>query len=341
VAEIRRAALRAADLTRQLLAYGRRQVLAPKVLDLNAVVANLEPMLRRLLGEDLELVADLDDNLGAVRADPSQLEQVILNLVVNARDAMPRGGRLTVATAGIELDPAALREHPGAAPGAYVALDVRDTGTGISPEVRAHLFEPFFTTKAIGKGTGLGLATVYGIVKQSGGFISVTTELGHGTTFRVHLPQVAGQPPAVSPAADDRVKAPDASGTETILIAEDEEAVRRLSRRALERQGYTVLAAPNALEALHAAESHAGAIHLLVTDVVMPGMNGPDLARDLTRLRPDVRVLFMSGYAGEAKVQPFLAKPFLPETLVKRVREVLDGVPLGAPGHTPVPSRPA
>ncbi|MGH7700016.1 MAG: PAS domain-containing protein, partial [Gemmatimonadales bacterium] len=328
VAEIRKAALRAADLTRQLLAYSRRQVLAPKVLDLNAVVSGLEPMLRRVLGEDVEFATALAPGLGAVRADPGQVEQVLLNLVVNARDAMPEGGRLTLATASVTLDALSGLEHVGAAPGPYVAVAVSDTGTGMPSDVRAHLFEPFFTTKEVGKGTGLGLATVYGIVKQSGGFVTVTTELGRGSTFRVHLPEVEAEPvPDTHPAEPARLR-----GTETVLLAEDEDAVRHLSQRALEREGYTVLAAANASEALTCVEGHDGAIHLLVTDVVMPGMGGRELARRLMGARPDLRVLYISGYPGEAVVQrgavapgaAFLQKPFMPEELVKRVREVLD-----------------
>ncbi|HXF96089.1 MAG TPA: PAS domain S-box protein [Gemmatimonadales bacterium] len=336
VNEIRKAALRAADLTRQLLAYGRRQMLAPKVLDLNAVVSGLDSMLRRVLGEDVELVTTLAPGLWAVRADPGQVEQVILNLVVNARDAMPDGGCLTIATANVELDPPTALDHPGAAPGTYAALEVRDTGTGMPPEIRAHLFEPFFTTKEVGKGTGLGLATVYGIVKQSGGFIAVTTEVGRGTSFRIHLPRVesaipreSAPAPTLAPAA---ASAP-ARGTETVLLAEDEDAVRHLAQRALEREGYTVLAAPDAAGALQAAEGRQAPIHLLVTDVVMPGMGGRELAQRLLAQRPGLRVLYISGYPGDAVVRrgaispdaAFLQKPFMPEELVRKVREMLDG----------------
>jgi PAS domain S-box-containing protein len=347
VREIKKAALRAADLTRQLLAYSRRQVLAPKVLDLNAAVSGLDAMLRRVVGEDVELAATLAPGVGRVRADPSQIEQVILNLVVNARDAMPAGGRLTLATSNVEFDATAALDHAGAVPGRYVTLEVADTGTGIPPEVRAHLFEPFFTTKDVGKGTGLGLATVYGIVKQSSGFISVTTDVGRGTSFRIHLPRVEAEPPAMEP----RVAEPGPlSGTETVLVAEDEAAVRQLSQRALEREGYTVLTAADGREALSRVARHEGTIHLLVTDVVMPGMGGRELARRLRRLRPAIRVLFMSGYPGEAVAQPggiapgapFLQKPFMPEELVRKAREVLDGpatpAPDGGDPHSPTAS---
>jgi PAS domain S-box-containing protein len=332
VSEIRRAGLRAADLTRQLLAYSRRQVLAPKVLSLNGVVRGLELMLRRLLGEDVELVTSLAPDLGAVRADPGQVEQVILNLAVNARDAMPHGGQLTLATARVDLDAKAVQEHSGTAPGCYAALDVRDTGIGMPPEVRAHLFEPFFTTKEVGKGTGLGLATVYGIVKQSGGFISVVSEVGDGATFRVYLPRVEGVPaseeaPAhASPGTSFR-------GSETVLLTEDEEAVRQLGRRALESEGYTVLAAASGRDALAFLGRHDGAIDLLVTDVVMPGMGGRELAERLAVQRPDTPVLYISGYPGDesdergalAPGASLLRKPFLPEELARKVREVLDG----------------
>jgi two-component system, cell cycle sensor histidine kinase and response regulator CckA len=330
VHEIREAALRAAGLTRQLLAYSRRQVLAPKVLDLNAVVSGLDVMLRRALGEDVELVTSLAHELHAVRADPGQIEQVILNLAVNARDAMPHGGRLSIATANVELEAKAARDHAGAAAGPYVVLQVSDTGTGMSREVQAHLFEPFFTTKDVGKGTGLGLATVYGIVKQSGGFIAVVSAEGKGTTFRVHLPRVEAEAEPEEPTV---ASVTPSRGTETVLLAEDEDAVRRLSQRALETEGYTVLAAANAREALSRIEHHGGPVHLLLTDVVMPGMSGPELAQRVTTLRPGTRLLYISGYPGESLVQrggiaegaPFLQKPFTPEELVRKVREVLDG----------------
>jgi PAS domain S-box-containing protein len=329
VEEIRKASERAAALTRQLLAYSRRQLLQPEVLDLNVVVAEMDRMLRRLIGEHIALATALAPDLGRVRADPSQLEQVIVNLVVNARDAMPDGGRLTIETANVDLDETYTEQHLGAAAGAYAMLAVTDTGTGMDASVRAHLFEPFFTTKEVGKGTGLGLATVYGIVKQSGGYISVYTEPGHGSSFKVYLPRTAPLPPAAAPAASR----PTATrGSETILIVEDEAAVLALSRRALEKQGYTVLAAANPADALRLVERHGGAIHLLLTDVVMPGMSGRELAEQLAARRAGIRVLYMSGYPGDAIAQggtlapgsAFLSKPFAPDGLARKVRDVLD-----------------
>jgi two-component system, cell cycle sensor histidine kinase and response regulator CckA len=337
VEEIRRAAERAADLTRQLLAYSRRQVLAPRVLDLNAVVSGLDHMLRRLIGEDVELVNALAPELAPVRADPGQVEQVIVNLAVNARDAMPGGGKLTIDTANIELDGVFARGHPGASPGSYVRLRVGDTGVGMDAATRAHLFEPFFTTKPVGKGTGLGLATVYGIVKQSGGYIWVDSEPGRGTVFAIFLPRTSGTP---EPTASPQSPAPPARGTETILLVEDEESVRTLSHRALSRLGYQVLAAPGGADALRVAERHGGPIHLVLTDVVMPGIGGRELVRQLAAVRPGTKVLYISGYSNEAIARhgvldpgtAFLQKPFTPDGLASKVREVLDAAnaPLGA-----------
>jgi len=329
IAEIRKAAERAAGLTRQLLAFSRQQVMQVRVLDLNDVVADTQNMLGRLLGEDIALVTHLDPALGAVKADPGQLEQVIMNLAVNARDAMPGGGKLTIETANAELDDTYVREHFPARPGSYVMLAVSDTGTGMSDEVQSHLFEPFFTTKEKGKGTGLGLATVYGIVKQSGGYIWVYTEPGHGTTFKIYLPRVAGAP---AQRASGPKASPVGAGTETVLLAEDEAAVRAVARHALERQGYTVLEASSGEAALDLAERHSGRIHLLLTDVIMPGMNGRALALRLSELRPDLRVVYMSGYTEEAitrhgVLEPgltYVQKPFTPEGLARKVREVLD-----------------
>jgi len=326
VVEIRKAADRAAGLTRQLLAFSRQQVLQPRVLDLNALVAEFENMLRRLLGEDVALATRLAPGLGAMQADPGQFEQVVMNLAVNSRDAMPNGGQLTIETANVDLDDAYAREHYPARPGPYVLLAVSDTGTGMTAEVQAHLFEPFFTTKEKGKGTGLGLATVYGIVKQSGGFIWVYSEVGHGTTFKIYIPRVEGSAPPRPGAASV------AAGTETVLIAEDESAVRAVARHALERHGYTVLEAPSGEAALDLAERYSGTIHLLLTDVVMSGLSGPELARRLLPVRPEARVLFMSGYTGEAIVHHGLAapgihyiqKPFAPDALAAKVREVLN-----------------
>jgi PAS domain S-box-containing protein len=328
VQEIRRAAERAADLTRQLLAYSRRQVLAPRVLDLNVVVAGLEPMLRRLIGEDVQLTSRLAPSVAPVRADPGQVGQVIVNLAINARDAMPHGGTLLIESANMELDATFSRTHPGAVPGSYVRFSVSDSGVGMDEETRAHLFEPFFTTKPVGKGTGLGLATVYGIVKQSGGYIWVDTAVGRGTTFSILLPQTVGVPERAAP---DAPRAHTAGGAETILLVEDEEGVRTLSDRALAGRGYTVLAAPSGPDALRLAAAHAGPIHLLLTDVVMPEMSGRDLMHRLAATRPGLKVLYMSGYSEEAiarhgVVDPgtaFLQKPFTPDALAWRVRDIL------------------
>jgi two-component system, cell cycle sensor histidine kinase and response regulator CckA len=334
VDEIRRAADRAAALTRQLLAFSRRQVLQPRVLDLNAVVRDMEKMLRRLIGEDVELVAILDERLGRVRADPGQVEQVILNLVVNARDAMPAGGRLTVETRNDRLDEELKRTYPYVVPGAYVMLAVTDTGHGMDAETRERAFEPFFTTKAAGRGTGLGLSTVYGIVKQSGGFIWIDSGLGRGTAVRIYLPPVE-QP---SPEPSDALPAiSPARGAETVLLVEDEETVRRLARRVLEKSGYTVLEAGDGEEALRVSRAFAGPIHALVTDVVMPRMGGRDLAAALRVERPEVRVLYVSGYNDEAVASHgvldpgtiFVEKPFTAEGLTERVRQVLDEAPAG------------
>jgi PAS domain S-box-containing protein len=327
--ETRKAALRAADLTRQLLAFSRQQVLVPQVLDLNAVVTNVDKMLRRVIGEDVELRTVQAPGIDAVRADPGQLEQVLLNLAVNARDAMPRGGELTIETANVDLDAAYVAEHPAATPGRYVTFAVRDTGTGMDAETQARLFEPFFTTKEKGKGTGLGLATVYGIVKQSGGHISVRSEPGQGTTVTVCLPRVeAPIEPITSPAR------PSGSlrGSETILVVEDQEEVRKLTRRILEARGYRVLVAASGADAVGVAGHAAAPIDLLLTDIIMPGMSGHEVALLLGPTQPNMRVLFVSGYTDESIVHPemldagraFLAKPFTAEALARKVREVLD-----------------
>ena len=330
VEEIRKASERAASLTRQLLAYSRRQMLQPEVLDLNMVVGEMDKMLRRLIGEHIALVTVLAPDLGRVRADPNQIEQVLVNLAVNARDAMANGGggTLTIETANVDLDEEFTQAHLGSKPGPYALLAVSDTGTGMDATVRAHLFEPFFTTKEVGKGTGLGLATVYGIVKQSDGYIAVHSEPGHGASFKIYLPRLATRP--TTPAAPVKVAA--ARGTETILVVEDEPAVLTLSQRALEAHGYVVLAASDATTALRLVERHGGMIHLLLTDVVMPGMSGRDLADQLAARRPGSRVLYMSGYPGDAVVHEgelkpgsaFLQKPFSPDGLARKVRAVLD-----------------
>jgi len=328
VSEITKAAERAASLTRQLLAFSRKQVLAPEVLEVNRLITNLEKMLRRLIGEHIELAARLAPDLGRVRADAGQIEQVILNLVVNGRDAMPRGGRLVIETAGVDLDDAYAREHISVRPGRYVMIAVSDSGVGMDAATKARIFEPFFTTKETG--TGLGLATVYGIVKQSGGNIWVYSEPGKGTTFKIYLPQLEGAEVKAQP----RKAALDAhavAGSETILLVEDEEAVRALTRRVLEAKGYTLLVAKSGAEALELARSHASPIQLLLSDLVMPGMGGPELAAQLAALRPDIRILFMSGYTDDAAIRnglihqtaSFLQKPFTPDGLVRKVRETL------------------
>ncbi len=329
VNEIKHAADRAAALTRQLLAFSRRQVLAPQVLDLNHVVANMDKMLRRLIGEDIELVTVCKEGLGRVKADPGQLEQVIMNLAVNSRDAMPRGGKLTIETANVELGEAYVRNHAAVNPGRYVMLAVSDTGHGMDAETQARIFEPFFTTKEQGKGTGLGLATVYGIVKQSGGNIWVYSEPGRGATFKIYFPRAEEVAKFVEP-PPTRDSAP--RGSETILLVEDEDAVRSLVRALLEPNGYKVLEARQAVEALSICERHKEPIHLLLTDVVMPTMSGRVLAARLAPVRPEMKVLFMSGYTDGAIVNhgvleagtAFLQKPFTPDSLGRKVREVLD-----------------
>ncbi len=333
VNEIHRAAQRAAALTQQLLAFSRRQVMQPSVLALNALVADIEKLLKRLLGEDITLETALDPAAGHVRADPSQLQQVLMNLAVNARDAMPRGGRITIETGDVQLDEAYAAEHRGVSPGRYALLAVSDTGTGMTEDVRSHLFEPFFTTKEMGKGTGLGLATVYGIVKQSGGHIWVYSEVGQGTSMKIYLPRVdAPIEPVERPARPARRRA---GGSETILLVEDETAVRGVARQLLERQGYTVLEASNGHAALALCEERQAGIDLLLTDVVMPGMSGRELADRLAPRYPRLRVLFMSGYTDDAIVrhgmlQPglhYVQKPFRTEALLDKIREVLDGRP--------------
>jgi len=326
---IEQTALRAADLTRQLLAFSRKQVLNPAVLDLNAVVSKMGEMLRRLIGEDIALVTGLGSSLGHVKADPGQIEQIIMNLAVNARDAMPEGGRLTLETANIELDVAYARKHVGARPGPHVMLALSDTGTGMDAQTQARIFEPFFTTKGPRKGTGLGLAMVYGIVKQSGGNIWVYSEPGQGTTFKIYLPRV-GEP--VDAGHGGVLLAAPAHGMETILLVEDEDAVRDLARDILAGCGYTVLEARHGAEALGISAAHAGKIDLMLTDVVMPEMNGRELAERLAAQRPETKVLYMSGYTDHAVVHhgvlapqtEFLQKPFTEAVLTRKLRELLD-----------------
>jgi two-component system cell cycle sensor histidine kinase/response regulator CckA len=328
--EIRKAADRAASLTRQLLAFSRRQVLRSRVIDLNTVVEEMERMLRRLIGEDVELVTACASDLGPVEADPGQIEQVIANLVVNARDAMPSGGRLVIETANYEVDQRLASAHSAEmTPGPYVVLSVTDTGVGMDPETQAHLFEPFFTTKDVGKGTGLGLATVYGIVKQSGGFIWVYSEPGHGTSFQIYLPRAEAE---VASATDSAVPGTTEEGTETVLVVEDEQLVRNLIAEELSRRGYTVLTAPNGIDALSLAHARDGEVDVVVTDVIMPEMGGLELTQRLATMLPGIRIVYMSGYS-ELSVSddvgpwPLLQKPFNARSLAGKIREVLDAAP--------------
>jgi PAS domain S-box-containing protein len=326
VTQIRKAAQGASELTRQLLAFSRQQVLQPKVVDINASVSGIERLLTRVLREDIKLACTLAADAGMIRVDPGQLEQVIMNLAVNARDAMPGGGLLTIETANVDLDADYLRAHLMAKPGPYVMLAVTDTGMGMDAATQARIFEPFFTTKDVGKGTGLGLATVQGIVQQSGGFIWVYSEPDHGTVFKIYLPRVDEAPSqeAVTNAADVR-------GTETILIAEDVPAVRAVTREMLKRYGYHILEAADGLTALQVAADYKDTIHLLLTDVVMPDLSGRDLAERFRTLRPAMKVVFMSGYTDDAVVRhgilqegiAYLQKPFTPVSLAKKVRVVL------------------
>jgi len=328
--EIARAASRATALTRQLLAFSRKQMLTPKVLDLNMIVTENLKMLTRLIGEDVELVMIPGEDLNSVKADPGQIEQVIMNLAVNARDAMPHGGQLIIETGNVTLDESYTRLHALIEPGEYVMLAIRDTGIGMDAETQTHIFEPFFTTKGT-RGTGLGLSTVYGIVKQSGGFIWAESELGKGTSFKVYLPRVSASGEPVM--AENSVPVNDLRrGHETILLVEDESTVRGLAREYLESQGYTVLEAGDGASALQISQAHSGPIHLLLTDVVMPGMNGRELADHIVTRRPGTKVLYMSGYSDNAISQngtldpgiALLEKPFTPPALKTKVREALD-----------------
>jgi signal transduction histidine kinase len=327
--QIEKAAYRAAGLTRQLLIFSRKQVIEPRVLDLNAVILDIKKMLRRLIGEDIEFCTSLDPAAGHIKADPGQIEQVIMNLAVNARDAMPTGGKLTVATANTALDKNCLKNFPDMDAGNYVMLAVTDTGTGMSEEVKAHLFEPFFTTKPSGKGTGLGLATCFGIVKQNTGHINVQSELGSGTTFKIYFPQVQS---ALEPLRVRNRPAAVAGGNETVLLVEDEPVVRELAVATLREKGYTVVEAVNGEEGLRLARQHDGKIDLVLTDVVMPVMGGKEMADALRSSHPNTRVLFTSGYTEDALghhgvLRPgilFLPKPYLTATLARKVREVLD-----------------
>lgn len=325
---IKKAGERGADLTRQLLALSRQQVVSPRSVDINQIVLDSERMLRRLLREDVELVTFCERGLAKVRVDPGQIDQVVLNLAINARDAMPKGGKLTIETQNVVLEESYTTEHFGSTPGPHVMLAVSDTGVGMSREIQARIFEPFFTTKELGKGTGLGLSTVFGIVKQCGGNIWVYSEPGCGTTFRLYFPVFEG-PDTLQPEAPEPVTL---TGSETILLVEDQDDVRRVAQQILKRYGYHVIEARNAGEAWLSSERHARTIHLLLTDVVMPQMTGRELAERLGRARPELKVLYMSGYTENSVVQhgildsgiAYLQKPIWPESLARRVREVLD-----------------
>ncbi len=332
IEEIKKAGQRAASLTRQLLAFSRRQVLSPELVSLGDVVSNIKEMLKRLIGETIELVVTSGTDLRRVKADPGQIEQIIMNLALNARDAMPDGGKLLIETDNIDLDATYCGQWSDVRPGPHVVLAVSDTGTGMDAETQQHIFEPFFTTKELGRGTGLGLSMVYGIVQQSGGSVRVYSEPGCGATFRILLPEAKEDAALHKPQ-----KSPDRTqpGFETVLIAEDEDMVRTLTRRILESHGYRVLEARNGKEALEIAERHVGPLHLLLTDVVMPKMSGKELAQHLQKSRPETKVLYMSGYsenlvshqgildAGVALIE----KPFAEESLLQRVRAILDGCP--------------
>jgi nitrogen-specific signal transduction histidine kinase/CheY-like chemotaxis protein len=330
VKQIRSAAERASALTRQLLAFSRKQILQPRVLDMNAVVENVEPMLRRLIGEDITITTTANAR-GYLVADPGQLEQVLMNLVVNARDAMPQGGRITIETRNVELDEHYTSEHAPVVAGRYVMLAVGDNGVGMTRDTKEHAFDPFFTTKEAGKGTGLGLATVYGIVKQSGGYIWIYSEPALGTTLKLYFPEVS----ASAAFATSEARTPSTEtrrGSETILLVEDEDAVRGLTSRILERQGYRVMAAQHGREAMELASREQGHIDLVLTDVVMPGMNGRGLVERLTGIRPQIKSLYMSGYTDDdiirrGFIEPsksFLQKPFTSDALLQTVRKVLD-----------------
>ena len=327
--EIVAAGKRAASLTRQLLAFSRQQVLEPKVLDLNEVVSDMEKMLRRLIGEDIELITNRDPMLGRVRTDQGQIEQVIMNLVVNARDAMPQGGKLVIATANTEMDETFVKRYPyPVQTGQYIVLTVSDNGVGMDAATKARVFEPFFTTKEKGKGTGLGLSTVYGVVKQSGGYIDFDSEPGEGTTFRIYFRRVNEPVESEGLATEAQQPAREAG---VVLLVEDEASLLRLTRNLLEMSGYTVLEAKDGNEALRISQEHAGAIDLLLTDIVMPGISGRALAHQLSQQRPDMKILFMSGYTGQGigekeyleRGDLFLQKPVTRDTLTRKVSEAM------------------
>jgi PAS domain S-box-containing protein len=328
IVEIHAAGTSAKNLTQRLLAFSRRQVLQPLFLDLNESVKSMGTMLGRLIGDDIQLKSILQDGLGTIKADPSQLEQVLMNLVINARDAMPKGGKIALVTSNVEIDETYARQHSSIKPGRYVLLSVTDTGSGMDLETQSHIFEPFFSTKAPGRGTGLGLSTVFGIVKQSEGTIAVYSEIGKGTTFKIHFPRYDQAPTVALPAKATELR----GGTETILLVDDASPLRRLTRLLLEQCGYTIIDSGDPSEALRIAGEHLGPLPLMITDVVMPGFSGSVLAERLAVIRPETKVLYTSGYADDETVQlnvpgqdyAFLEKPFSRDSLIRKVRELLD-----------------
>jgi CheY-like chemotaxis protein len=332
VEEIKKCTELAFSLTNQLLAFSRRQVVQPTVLQPSEVLGTLEPMLRRLIREDIDMLVEADEDVGPIRADVGQLEQIIMNLVLNGCDAMPDGGVLTVKVVGVELDGIYAACNPEASVGPHVLIVVSDTGLGISKDVMPHLFEPFFTTKSVGQGTGLGLASVHGIVQQSGGHITVTSEPGKGTTFRVYLPRDEHVPAATKPPQPKVIDGAPEGGTETVLVCDDYAAVRRATHMILTNHGYDALSADGPEEALQIAREHPTPIKLLITDVVMPGMNGPQLAKEIASIQPDIRVLFVSGYTSDIVIHEgvadrgtsFLQKPYVFKELLRRIRDLLD-----------------
>jgi len=337
---IRQAGSSAADLTRQLLAFSRQQMLQPRVLELKEVLNRAQKLLARLIGDDISLTVSVEPSLGYICADPGQIEQVLLNLAVNARDAMPKGGRLSIEASNTDLDESYKQEHHQVVPGQYVVIAVEDSGCGMDRKTQARIFDPFFTTKELGKGTGLGLATVYGIVKQSGGYIWVYSEIGRGTSFKIYLPRVepSGQTPA--PKESDKSSV---HGSETILLAEDSDSLREMARDYLESIGYNIIEAASGKEALERARDFAGPIHLLLTDVVMAEMGGPELAEQLLALRPGVKVIFASGYTNDAIARNgvldtavvFIQKPYRPKALAQKIREVLTAPSTKVSNDTP------
>jgi PAS domain S-box-containing protein len=327
---IKNAGSSAADLVRQLLAFSRQQMVQPVVLDVRKIIERTKSMLQRIIGEDIEFKVFVENSVGSVKADPGQIEQVLLNLAANARDAMPRGGRLTIRASNVELDESDKKKHDPVVPGRYVMLAIEDNGCGMDLQTQARIFDPFFTTKELGKGTGLGLATVYGIVKQTGGYIWVYSEIGQGTVFRVYLPRTDK---AAQPAEREQTELQELQGSETILVAEDSESLREMAQEYLESMGYNVIAAASGEKALQWAKEFDGPIHLLLTDVVMPEMSGPELANQLASLRPGMKIIFTSGYTDDAIARQgildpevaFIQKPYRPRALAKKIRQVLNG----------------